>query len=161
MFAYVLYHERGGAMSQDICNMMQKGALLHKRFMTKLLERFSLTFAQYQVLQVIHESPGISAKDMLTRLDTDKATLSGIVSRLEAAQMIERKKDSADRRLLHLHVTDSGQATMGAIASAQDENQIDLLRGLRTREVKHFIEGFKTVLRNQEDELFALTMKEK
>ena len=140
-------------MSQEICQMMHKGALLHKRLMSKILERFNLTYAQYQVLKIIHEQSGITAKEILIYLDSDKATLSGILSRLERNGMIERTKDPDDRRLVHAALTEKSRAVCNDVFAIEAECQRDLLKGLRSREVKHFTEGFKQVLQNQEQRL--------
>ncbi len=140
-------------MSQEICQMMHKGALLHKRIMSKILERYDLTYAQFQVLKIIHEQPGITAKEILIYLDSDKATLSGVLSRLERNAMIERSKDAEDRRLVHTALTDKSRAVCEEVLAIEETCQQDLMKGLRTREVKHFTEGFKQVLQNQEQKL--------
>ncbi len=140
-------------MSQEICQMMHKGALLHKRLMSRILERYDLTYAQFQALKIIHDQPGITAKEILIYLDSDKATLSGVLSRLERNDMIERKKDPDDRRLVHTALTDKSRAICEEVLAIETDCQQDLLKGLRSREVKHFTEGFKQVLSNQEQKL--------
>ena len=80
-------------MNDKTCETINKSALLHKRLMNKILERFSLTYAQYQVLKTIKTHSSLTAKEILVYMDTDKATLSGVLSRLERQNLIIRTKD--------------------------------------------------------------------
>ncbi len=137
-------------MSLEICKMMEKGALYHKRLMTKILERFGLTYAQFVVIKAIYETPGITAKEILSSQDTDKATLSGILSRLEKNALIERRNDPKDKRLVHIYLSDASKRICEEVTKIETNCQTDLLKGIRTSKTKHFIDGFKQVLKNQE-----------
>ncbi len=133
----------------EICQMMHKGAMLHKRLMTRILERYDLTFAQYQVMKTISEHPGTSAKEILVYMDTDKATLSGVLYRLEQRGMIVRKKDPEDRRLVHIHLSEESQMICSEVTHLEKACEEDLLKGMRSKELKFFLEGFNHVLNNQ------------
>lgn len=136
-------------MEREICQIMNKGALLHKRLMTKILERFDLTYAQYQVLKIIKQHNGLTAKEILIYLDTDKATLSGILSRLEKNQLIERKANEEDRRLMHIHLKEKSLSICDEVTQIENACEADLLKGLKTKEVRYFFDVFNHIIGNQ------------
>ncbi|MFW6318869.1 MAG: MarR family winged helix-turn-helix transcriptional regulator [Bacillota bacterium] len=140
-------------MQQEICKMMHKGALLHKRLMTSILERYNITYAQYQVLKIINEHPGVTAKEILIYLDTDKATLSGVLTRLEKSGYIERKVDKEDRRLVHVYLTEKSVSVCEDVKSIEASCEEELLKGLKPKEIRHFFDAFNHVINNQIDKL--------
>lgn len=140
-------------MEHEICKMMHKGALLHKRLMTSILERYNITYAQYQVLKIINEHPGITAKEILIYLDTDKATLSGVLTRLEKSNLIERKVDKEDRRLIHIYLTEKSLSVCEDVKTIELSCEDEMLKGLKPREIRHFFDAFNQVINNQIDKL--------
>ncbi len=146
-------------MSDRLCDMINKSALLHKRIMTRVLQKYDLTYAQYQVLKTIQDHPGLSAKEMLIYLDSDKATLSGILYRLEKSVMINRKVDANDRRLMHLFLTHKSEAIINSVKEHEEECEKNLTKGLRNRETRIFQDAFQTIIDNQNEQLRARIKK--
>ncbi len=140
-------------MSEEICKLINKSALLHKRLMARILERYELTYAQYQVLKTIRKHQTLSAKEILVHLDTDKATLSGILSRLERNGLIKREKDPNDKRLMHISLTAASKALCDNVADIERECAEELMKGVKTRESKNFFNTFQRVIQNQKDKL--------
>jgi DNA-binding MarR family transcriptional regulator len=86
-------------MVKEMCYKLNKSSMLYKRLMSKHLERLNITYSQLMVLRVINQEPGITAKEILMQMDTDKATLSGVLSRLQRNNYISRVKNEKDRRI--------------------------------------------------------------
>ncbi|HEY9758256.1 MAG TPA: MarR family transcriptional regulator [Oculatellaceae cyanobacterium] len=80
------------------------GQQVNKRAREKLA-RFGVTPTQYAVLKVLSEENGQSAADISARLFIDSATITGIIDRLVAANLVERRADSVDRRVQRLYLT--------------------------------------------------------
>ena len=140
-------------MSEEICKLINKSAMLHRRIMAKILERYDLTYAQYQVLKTIRQHDTISAKEILVYLDTDKATLSGILSRLERNGLIRREKDPKDKRLMHISLTAASEALCDNVSDIEKQCSEDLTKGMKTKEVKNFLNVFERLVENQKDRL--------
>ena len=75
-----------------------------------LLEPMGLTHPQYLVMLALWEHGSLSVKDLSRLLQLDPGTLSPLLKRLEAADLIRRQRDSRDERLLAVTVTPAGQA---------------------------------------------------
>jgi DNA-binding MarR family transcriptional regulator len=60
--------------------------------------RGELTGPQRIVMQVLVQSDGLSLKQLSAQVDLAHSTVSGIVDRLQARGMVERRRDEADGR---------------------------------------------------------------
>ncbi len=147
-------------MEQNVSKLITKSALNHKRIMTKLLERFDITYAQYQVLRIVKAHQPITAKEMLVYLDTDKATLSGILNRLEKRDLVIRAEDKRDRRLMYVQLTKKSAEMLEDLEELEESTVEMLLDGVKNREYKNFLNAFETMLANQKNKLEELEKEE-
>ncbi|MEO8619084.1 MAG: MarR family transcriptional regulator [Sphingomicrobium sp.] len=84
-----------------------------------------VTRAQWRALAWIGRQPGMRQVELADHLDIEPITLCRIVDRLEEAGLMERRRDSADRRAWLLHLTDKGEPLVrdlrGLAATMADE----------------------------------------
>lgn len=76
------------------------------QYMKKNLARFDITPIQYGVLGCIWEFDMHNPKDIAAHLGVENSTISGILERMETKGLIHRTIDSADRRYIHIELTD-------------------------------------------------------
>src|SRR5262249_717452 len=69
------------------------------------IARGRITGPQRSVMQVVFQSDGISLKELCQRVSLSHSTASGIVDRLVARGMLERRVNSTDRRFTRIVVT--------------------------------------------------------
>lgn len=67
-----------------------------------------VTSVQFGVLELLHRNPGASQRDLCQGLDLDRSTIADIASRLQKRGLIERVRDTHDRRRNVLHLTPRG-----------------------------------------------------
>ncbi len=75
-----------------------------------VLEPLGLTHPQYLVMLAIWESSPRRVRELADALYLEPATLSPLLKRLEAAGLIERRRDPDDDRALAVSLTSAGQA---------------------------------------------------
>jgi DNA-binding MarR family transcriptional regulator len=68
-----------------------------------------VTSVQFGVLNTLSLHPGASQRDLCTELDLDRSTIADLVSRLERRGLIERVRDTGDKRRNVLHLTTAGE----------------------------------------------------
>ena len=73
-----------------------------------------LTRPQYAALRVIDADPDIEQAELGQVISTDKATLAGVLLRLEKAGLIARTPDSDDRRRRRIRLTDDGELALSS-----------------------------------------------
>jgi DNA-binding MarR family transcriptional regulator len=72
------------------------------------LECYGLTPAQYDVLAQLSASPGIPQQELAQRLLVTKGNVCGLIDRMSAHGLVERRADREDRRLNLLFLTERG-----------------------------------------------------
>ncbi|GAA1563743.1 hypothetical protein GCM10009827_101690 [Dactylosporangium maewongense] len=76
-----------------------------------------LSLSDYTVLQLIDDDPGAKTLDVGRRAGMAKATLNGIVSRLEARGLLTRRQ-AVDKRIVQLGITAEGRAVLQRLQRA-------------------------------------------
>jgi DNA-binding MarR family transcriptional regulator len=75
----------------------------------RMARTLGVTGPQRLVVRVLGRSPGMTASDIAEMLGMHPSTLTGILSRLAARGILQRKVDSSDRRRSRFHLTALGQ----------------------------------------------------
>src|SRR5215475_7527249 len=97
-------------LDNQICFAVYSAAHAFNRVYKPLLERLGLTYPQYLVMLVLWERDGVPLKDIGERLFLDSGTLTPLLKRLEAAQLVKRTRGTEDERQVLIALTAQGQA---------------------------------------------------
>jgi DNA-binding MarR family transcriptional regulator len=73
------------------------------------LEEFGLTYPQYLVMVLLWEESSTSVGRIGERLSLESSTLSPLLKRLEAMDLITRTRDRSDERLVIIGLTPAGR----------------------------------------------------
>jgi len=98
-------------------------------------ERFGLTIPEWRIMCVLADEAPLPANRVGDRTRMDKVTVSRAVTRLLAADRIERDTDSTDRRRSALRLSDAGWRLYREIAPLAQRVEDRLLAGLAADEV--------------------------
>jgi DNA-binding MarR family transcriptional regulator len=98
----------------------------------------AVTSVQFGVLSLLAANPGISQRELCDELDLDRSTIATLVARLERHQLIERERDSGDRRRNRLVLTESGQSEYRRLRPRVDNVERVLTAGMTDREHREF-----------------------
>jgi len=100
------------ASRAGVLEFMQQLWSLDHAMMTRskwMGRELGVTGPQRLVLRLVGKAPHITAGDLAETLRFDPSTLTGILTRLEAAGMLERIEDPADRRRVRVQLTPRGK----------------------------------------------------
>src|SRR6201992_2917698 len=97
-------------LDNQICFAIYSAAHAFNRVYKPLLDQLGLTYPQYLVMLVLWERDGIPLKDIGERLFLDSGTLTPLLKRLEAAQLLKRTRSQEDERQVLIALTAQGQA---------------------------------------------------
>ena len=100
-------------MKADHCIFFQlaKASQTAIKFMSQKISALNITPVQAMVIGFLAEEDQIMAGELGKKVELDSATLTGILDRLETAQLIERKGNPDDRRSVKIHLTKLGKET--------------------------------------------------
>jgi DNA-binding MarR family transcriptional regulator len=79
------------------------------------------------VLGVLAEAGPLSQRALVDRLQLDKSSMVYIIDELERQGLAERRRDSRDRRIHAVHLTDRGRDRLTAAAQTIGEAMTELL----------------------------------
>jgi DNA-binding MarR family transcriptional regulator len=117
--------------------------------MSKHLEQMNITYAQLMVLRVIDNEPGITAKEILMQMDTDKATLSGVISRLERDNYIYRVQNDKDGRVRNIYVSEGSEQLCRDVSIIEQACMKDLVQGVSEDDIENFLRTLDLFIDNQ------------
>jgi DNA-binding MarR family transcriptional regulator len=93
------------------------------------LSPYGLTNTQYLVLEVLWNNNGIIAADIGKLLNVDKATLSGILDRMNEAGWLRKEADPNDMRVFHIFPSQKAMALEKTLRREREAANNDLLSG--------------------------------
>lgn len=97
-----------------------------------------LTPVQFAALDAIIANPGIDQASVAARIAYDRATIGGVIDRLEQKGYVERTISRRDRRAREVRATKLGQKEFDAILPIVEALQNDVLAGLNDPEKELF-----------------------
>lgn len=86
-------------------------------------------------------------KDLAARLHLAVNSVTSVVDNLEAKGVVVRQRSAADRRVIHVELTDAGRAAFAAIVGEKVATARWLLQGLAAAERDTFMQLFRKMAR--------------
>ena len=97
-------------LDHQLCFAVYSTAHAFNRVYKPLLDRLGLTYPQYLAMLVLWERDDVPLKDIGERLFLDSGTLTPLLKRLEAADLVKRTRNTGDERQVLITLTAKGQA---------------------------------------------------
>ncbi|GAB3666358.1 MarR family winged helix-turn-helix transcriptional regulator [Ramlibacter alkalitolerans] len=131
-------------MTQRLLNKAELEARSAFRYQLRRFERHGeqaarergITFAQYLLLLHVEGAPGRTwahVNELAERLQLEHHSTVGLVSRCEAAGLVERRASEEDRRHVQVHCTRKGRAVVQAVAFTLEDELDSLLAHVAAR----------------------------
>ncbi|MDJ1157732.1 MarR family transcriptional regulator [Chelatococcus sp. SYSU_G07232] len=117
------------------------------------LREIGLSIPQFDLLSTLTEREGISQQELAERLYVTKGNVSGLVDRLVAGDLVERRALAGDRRSHALFLTPKGRALAEegiAIQRAYVTETLGRLPDRDLEELERIILAWRDILRAQD-----------
>ncbi|GMQ31429.1 MarR family transcriptional regulator [Algoriphagus confluentis] len=89
------------------------------------LNELGLTYLQFLVLSILWEEDGLKVHELGTKLSLDSGTLTPLLKKLEAQNLLKRKRGEEDERTVSIHLTYPGKSlqskTLAALVLLEEE----------------------------------------
>jgi len=85
------------------------------------LKCYNLTLGRFHVLRVIIESQPVSMGEIHEELHMANSTVTVIVDYLDEAGLVKRKRDTEDRRVVLLEITERGRKIMVSLIKKRQD----------------------------------------
>jgi DNA-binding MarR family transcriptional regulator len=100
---------------------------------------FDLTPVQFAAMDAIVAQPGIDQARIAAAIAYDRATIGGVIDRLEQKGFVERRVSEHDRRAREVRPTERGLEAFEKILPIVRAIQVDMLEGLDEAERATFL----------------------
>ncbi len=130
-------------------NMFHALPLLRKRLlhMDVVQAEHGIPLSHVQVLSMLNDGKSMSVSDISHRLGIAKPNITPLVDRLLERGLVQRQRDSSDRRVVNVLITDEGVGTLIAIQETI-ANQVRLqAEHLSSSEFKELAESLESITR--------------
>lgn len=84
-----------------------------------LLESYGITPPQFDALIILNQAGDLTIGDLSTRLYLAYSTTTDLVDRLERANLVIRRRDLDDRRVVRVTLQQAGSAIYGEVLDAR------------------------------------------
>lgn len=133
---------------------LRLGFLVHdvSRLRRSLIDRFlkplNVTRSQWWVLAFLSRRDGLSQVALAEELDLGKVALGGLIDRLEANGLVERRPDPVDRRVKRVFLTKAGGKLMKDIRASSAQAEDLILAGIDDDDLKATVRALRGMKAN-------------
>ncbi|GAA3339820.1 hypothetical protein GCM10020358_24970 [Amorphoplanes nipponensis] len=106
-----------------------------------------LTMPQLKILLLLYRLGDTSGRELAGLMGVSLATMSGMVDRLVAHDLVTRAEDRHDRRVRRIALSRTGKEMIGNIITAGTEKQARLLGRLTDAELRTVAEAMRALVR--------------
>ncbi|GAA6616549.1 MarR family winged helix-turn-helix transcriptional regulator [Scytonema sp. NUACC26] len=121
--------------------------LLARKF-TERLEPFGLTPFHWVVLCCLWEEDGLPTSSIGEKLQQVGGTLTGVLDRMEERKLIRRERDSRDRRIWRIWLTDAGKELENVLPPIAVEIREQAMSGISYAEREQFSQFLSKAIDN-------------
>jgi len=97
-------------LDNQLCFALYSTSLMMTKVYKPLLRELGLTYPQYLAMLVLWQEDGITVSTLSKRLLTDPGSVTPLLKRLEADQLLRRQRSRQDERVVELFLTERGRA---------------------------------------------------
>ena len=108
---------------------------------------FDLTPVQFAALDAVRSNPGLDQAGIAALIAYDRATIGGVIDRLEQKGLVTRSINKRDRRAREVALSDTGHQVYQDLLPTIVRGQGEILEGLTDDEEKQFLRLAKKALR--------------
>ncbi len=116
-----------------------------QRHLMDHLDNYDLTLAQYDVLALLSQEQGITQQALAQKLLVTKGNVCGLIDRMSAHGLVERRSDPEDRRPNLLHLTAEGERLAKEAVPAYSEFVREHMSGLTPQQLAALREILQTL----------------
>ena len=112
---------------------------------------FDLTSVQFAALDAIQAHPGTDQARVAELIAYDRATIGGVIDRLEHKGWVRRVVSERDRRARELSLTDEGEQVYRALLPVVKGLQDDILQALNASDRARFLKLARQAMQGSRD----------
>ena len=127
-----------GQRGQRLTYLVKRLEMAERARMEEVLRPLGVTLHQYTALSILERREGLSSAQMARRHVVTPQAMHQLIATMERDQLIERRPDEANRRILRAWLTEHGSRILRACHRVVDDVEERMLSGLAPAEAAAF-----------------------
>jgi MarR family transcriptional regulator for hemolysin len=136
----------------DVMRLLTRAQKLLRAASDDAMRQHGVRVGQNLVLEVLWETDGLSPGELAARLQVTTPTVVNTATRMEAAGLLERRRDPADGRLVRLYLTGKGRAAQRPIEQARQRLAEHATATLTDAERRHLASALEKIIQQMSAE---------
>jgi DNA-binding MarR family transcriptional regulator len=124
-----------------------------RRFFESQMKKYDITPPQFEVLVILWKDDGLVLSELGRRLSRDGPTITGIIDRMEKKELLARKRNTRDRRVIQVYLTEKARIIKDSLMQMQKEAGMNITGGFSDQDIQTLEELLHKVLKNVEDKI--------
>lgn len=112
------------------------------------LAQYDVTPIQYSLLKCLSVEDGQTPSQLAQALRLDASSITGLLTRLEKKDLVQRVYSTEDRRSVHVHLLDAGRELLIPINETIEDANVAMAEGFSEEEFTRFKESLLAVEHN-------------
>lgn len=133
--------------------LVKKTALIFDKLSNQLLTPYDLTGSQFKIMMVLYHAPAGSVRqaDVEAKFSMTNPTVTGLVQKLEAKDLVKRRPHPEDRRSKVLVLTDRAIGMKEELLALADDLEQQMTRKLSDDECDQLSKLLIKMLKNEKE----------
>ena len=111
-------------------------ARLWRRNFDRRAREHELSRSRWQVLWHLAQTEGLKQAELAERMDVAPISLGRQLDNLEQEGLVERRRDTRDRRCFRIYLTDIAQPALQTLRTLGEQSRRQALAGLSAQEIQ-------------------------
>ncbi len=105
----------------------------------EILADYELTPPQFNALQFLVDEGAMTISELSNKLYLAPSTITDLIDRMEKSALVQRTRDSQDRRLVQVQVQEKGYQVIEQVISRRCNYLKTLMKDMNLEDMKRFI----------------------
>ena len=115
---------------------LMQGAEIYTKELNK---KYSITSAQLNCLLALYENGPLPPSQIAKHMMVNSSTVTGVIDRLEQKGLVTRQRNSPDRRIINIQLTQAGKKLAKVAPPPVQQRVVDGLQKLSSKELDQII----------------------
>ncbi|MDL4840609.1 MarR family winged helix-turn-helix transcriptional regulator [Aquibacillus rhizosphaerae] len=98
----------------------------------EILDNYPITMPQFIALQWLLEEGDLTIGELSNKINLAFSTTTDLVDRMEKNELVERKRDTKDRRVVRIHLQDKGKVIIHEVIRKRQDYLGEVLENVST-----------------------------